>query len=118
MGWIGKLEGPLQPVMERWLGLPAVAGLALVFGFVRKEMALEMLLLFATGAATASLSDFMTPQQIFVFALVTAIYIPCLATFAVLWKEMGWRVTLSVSAFTILLALAVGGAANLLFQLA
>jgi ferrous iron transport protein B len=117
LGWLDKLEGPLRPVMQGWLGLPAVAGLALVFGFVRKEMALQMLLLFATGAATGELSGFMTSQQIFIFGLVTAIYIPCLATFAVLWKEMGWRVTLSVSAFTILLALAAGGAANLVFQL-
>jgi ferrous iron transport protein B len=116
-GWIGKLEAPLRPIMEGWLGLPAVAGIALLFGFVRKEMALQMLLLFATGAATTSLSGFMTPQQIFTFALVTAIYIPCIATFAVLWKEMGWRVTLSVSVFTVLLALLMGGAANLLFHL-
>jgi ferrous iron transport protein B len=115
-GWIGKLEAPLRPIMEGWLGLPAVAGIALLFGFVRKEMALQMLLLFATGAATTSLSGFMTPQQIFTFALVTAIYIPCIATFAVLWKEMGWRVTLSVSVFTVFLALLMGGAVNLLFH--
>lgn len=117
MGWIEWLEAPLRPVVEGWLGLPPVAGLALVFGFVRKEMALEMLVLFATGAATASLGDFMTPQQIFVFALVTAVYIPCLATFAVLWREMGWRVTLAVTVSTILLALAVGGGANLILRM-
>jgi ferrous iron transport protein B len=117
MGWITKLEGPLHPLMESWLGLPAMAGVALVFGFVRKEMALEMLVLFAVGTSTASLGDFMTPQQIFVFALVTAIYIPCIATFAVLWREMGWRVTLAVSFFTITLALLLGGAANFLIKL-
>ena len=59
----------------------------------------------------------MTPQQIFVFALVTAVYIPCLAPFAVLWREMGWRVTLAVTVSTILLALAVGGGANLILRM-
>ncbi len=117
VGWIDKLEAPLRPLMQGWLGLPAVAGIALIFGFVRKEMALQMLLLFATGAATTSLSSFMAPRQIFIFGLVTAIYIPCVATVAVLWREMGWKVTLSVGVFTILLAFLMGGAANLLFHL-
>lgn len=112
-GWVFKLEAPLRPVMEWWLGIPAVAGLALIFAFLRKELALQLLVVFATGTATASIGGFMAPRQIFIFALVNAVYIPCAATFAVLWKEMGWRVTLAVSAATVLLALLMGGLANL-----
>jgi len=112
-GWIFKLEAPLRPLMEGWLGLPAVAGLALIFAFLRKELALQLLLVLATGTATASLAGFMDHRQIFIFALVNAIYIPCAATFAVLLRELGWRTALAISAFTVLLALLMGGLVNL-----
>lgn len=113
-GWIFKLEEPLRPLMEGWLGIPAVAGLALIFAFLRKELALQLLVVLAAGTATATLPDLLSPRQIFIFALVNAIYIPCAATFAVLWKEMGWRTSLAVSAFTVLLALLMGGLTNLI----
>ncbi len=113
-GWIFKLEAPLRPLMERWLGLPAVAGLALVFAFLRKELALQLLLVLALGTSSATLSGFMTARQIFIYAMVNSIYIPCAATFAVIWRELGWRTALAVSAGTALLALAAGGLTNLL----
>ena len=43
-GWILELTGPLEPVAEWWLGIPAVALLALIFAFLRKELALALLL--------------------------------------------------------------------------
>jgi ferrous iron transport protein B len=121
-GWAGKLEQPLRPLLVYWLGLPAAAGLALVFGFLRKEMALSLLVVFAAmtipGLGTdAALTEFMTRQQIFTFALVNAVYIPCVATFAVLVRELGWRAALAISAATVTLAMVLGGASRLLFVL-
>jgi len=106
---------PLSPVVEGWLGLPAVAGLALVFGILRKELALQFLVALALieyGGNVDNLRLFMDPRQIFVFALVTTIYFPCIATATVLGREVGWRSTGAIMALTIGLAVLVGGAAN------
>ena len=114
-GLIWKLSGPLAPVMEGWLGLPAVAGLTLIFAVLRKELALQLLVTLALvryGPHASTLLYFMAPPQLFVYALVNTIYIPCIATIAVLGKELGWKRAAAIIAFTIALALAVGGGAR------
>ncbi len=119
-GAVWALAAPLRPVVEGWLGLPAVAGLTLVFAVLRKELALQLLVALAAmqyGAGAAGLSSFMTGDQIFVYALVNTLYMPCAATLAVLGRELGWRAALAIGAFNTLLALAVGGAAHHLLRL-
>ena len=114
-GWIWKLSGPLAPVMEGWLGLPAVAGLTLIFAVLRKELALQLLVTLALvryGPRAANLLSFMSAPQLFVYALVNTIYIPCIATIAALGRELGWKRAAAIMAFTIVLALAVGGGAR------
>jgi len=110
-----NLAGPLSPVVEGWLGLPAVAGLTLLFAVLRKELALQLLVTLAIvqfGSGAQNLLQFMSPHQIFVYVLVNTIYIPCVATMAVLFRELGrWRAT-GVIAFTVTLALIIGGIAN------
>jgi len=111
-GYIWALSAPLAPVVEGWLGLPAVAGLTLLFAILRKELALQLLVTLAIaryGAGSDNLLSFMGPRQLFVYALVNTIYIPCAATIAALGKELGWRRSLIIMAFTIALALVVGG---------
>lgn len=112
---IWRFTDPLSPVVEGWLGLPAVAGLALVFAILRKELALQFLVALALveyGGDVDNLRLFMDTRQIFVFALVTTIYFPCVATAAVLGRELGWRSTGAIMALSIGLAVLIGGAAN------
>jgi ferrous iron transport protein B len=52
----------------------------------------------------------MTPHQIVVYALVATIFIPCIATIAMLVRELGWRRSAAISAGTVGAALLVGGA--------
>jgi ferrous iron transport protein B len=114
-GMLWHLSAPLRPIMEWWLGLPAVAGLTLVIAVLRKELALQLLMTLAMieyGPEAKNLLAFMRPDQIFVYALVNTLYIPCAATIAVLARELGWRRALLISAFTIALALLVGGLAR------
>lgn len=118
-GWIFKLTTPLKPIMETWLGIPAVAGLALIFAFLRKELALALLVVLAAQVipnvtTSSTLLDFMTKGQIFTFALVCTIYIPCVATLGVLWRELGWREALSIAVATVILALLLGGLSHLI----
>lgn len=110
------LTRPMSLVIENWLGLPAVAGICLLFGILRKELALQLLLTLAIvqyGPDVQNLLSFMTKQQLFVFALVTTLYIPCMAAITVLVKELGLKTALAITAFTITLAIVVGGVANL-----
>lgn len=109
LGLLGVFEEISRPVFVGWMGLPAFAATAFIFGILRKEMALEIL---AVLAGTAVFIDVMTPLQIYVFALVATIYVPCAATIAVIGKELGWRDMVLISGFTILLSIAVGGLAN------
>ncbi len=113
-GYLWKLASPLSPVVERWLGLPAVAGLTLIFAVLRKELALQLLVTLAIvvyGGGAGNLLLFMTPAQLFVYALVNTIYIPCVAAIAVLGRELGWKRAGSIIAFTITLAILIGGLA-------
>jgi len=111
-GLIWPAAAILDPVVVGWLGLPSVAGLAIVFAFLRKELALQLLMVLAVatmGGGVAGLGDLMTPGQLFVFAVVTSVSVPCVATLAALAGELGWRTALTMSAATLALAVAVGG---------
>jgi len=112
-GAIGPLEDGLRPVTSGLLGLPAVAGVALVLGFLRKELALQLLLVLAiaeVGPAASDLSTFMTPGQLFVFAVVTGISFPCVATLASLVDEFGPRAAAAVTLAVLGVALLAGTA--------
>jgi ferrous iron transport protein B len=114
-GLLWKLAIPLRPIMEGWLGIPAVAGLTLIVAILRKELALQLLVTLAMvqyGPQASNLLSFMRPDQIIVYALVNTLYVPCVATVAVLGRELGWRRALLISGFTVVLALLVGGAAR------
>ncbi len=113
-GYLFDLAGVFSPVVEGWMGLPAVAGLVMVMAILRKELALQLLaamaiVMGADAAANNNLLLIMSKQQLFVFALVTAIYIPCVATIAALARELGWKRSLSIMVFTVVLAVLVGG---------
>jgi ferrous iron transport protein B len=111
-GWIWPVARILDPVVVGWLGLPSVAGLAMVFGFLRKELALQLLVALAVvqlGASAATLDSFMSPGQLFVFAIATSVSMPCAATLAALIGEFGWRPALTMLATTLTIALAAGG---------
>lgn len=111
---LDPIVDPLSPVIAGILGLPAVCAIAFIVGVLRKEMALGMLQILAAGVP---LSQFMTPDQFVVFGVVMAVYMPCLATLATMWKEIGRAETVGVTAMSVLVAVVLGGAANLLLQI-
>ena len=104
---------PLSPIIVGMLGLPAVCSIAFIVGILRKEMALGMLQILAGGVA---LEAFMTPDQFVVFGVVMAVYMPCMATLITMWREIGWKETIGVSVLSIVVAILLGTATNLLLQ--
>jgi ferrous iron transport protein B len=107
-GYLHLIIAPAAPLVTGWLGLPPETAAALIYGVLRKELTVELLFVLANGP----LNTFMTMRQMFVFALVTTIYIPCIATLAVLGREYSWKYTAVLATTTITLAFLLGGVAN------
>ncbi|MHA1712269.1 MAG: nucleoside recognition domain-containing protein, partial [Candidatus Freyarchaeota archaeon] len=95
--------------MENVLGLPSITSVTLIYGLLRKEMALETLLVIAKlKLGVSDMFYFMTPMQMFIYALVVTLYFPCIATFAVIFREMNLKTALAISALAIMLAILTG----------
>ena len=74
------ITGIFAPVIKGLFGLPKEAIVALAIGFLRKDVAVGMLMPLGLSA-----------KQLFIAATLLAISFPCIATFIVLWKELGLR---------------------------
>ena len=64
---LGYITDLLTPLTVYWLGLPAFTGILLIFGILRKEATLALLITLAGGAAVTSI---ITPLQMVVFSIV------------------------------------------------
>lgn len=114
-GVMNYIAAAVSPLMSGWLGLPSVTSIPLMFGILRKELALILLqdALLQQGMVLQNL----TAIQMIVFSLVTMIYIPCLATIAACKREFGWRKALAITVIDIALALFIGGLAYRILSL-
>jgi ferrous iron transport protein B len=81
----------LSPLVEKALGLPQELGVTLVFGFLRKELSLIMMLQ-ALGVDYHNLLSVITKEQLIVFTVFVSFFIPCLSTVAIIWKEVGKKI--------------------------
>jgi len=107
-GWLPAIANFLSPITVKWLGLPTITGILLIFGILRKELILVML---ATLLGTANFAQVLNPVQMITLALISMLYIPCIATLAALWREFGWKKTLGITGFEIGFAILIGGIA-------
>ena len=100
IAWIGEAA---EPVVVGIFGLPKSAAASLVAGFLRKDVAVGMLLPLGLDMG-----------QLIVASVVLTMYFPCVATFAVLLRELGAADMLKATAIMLLSTLVVGGVLNLL----
>ncbi|HIH87076.1 MAG TPA: ferrous iron transporter B, partial [Methanosarcinales archaeon] len=103
VGIIDILGTFFSPVISGIWGLPKEAAAALLIGFLRKDMAIGMLLPLG-----------MNPLQLVIASTVLTIYFPCVATFAVLVRELGIKDLLKSVLLMIAAALIVGGIMRLI----
>lgn len=106
VGVLRPLSDVLSPLTVGWLGLPAIAGILLILGVVRKEF---ILLASVAVFGSTNLALFMTPVQLITLAFVGILYLPCLSTIAVLAKEFGWKAAATISIANLVTAIVVGG---------
>ena len=97
-GILGALEGIAAPVVSGLFGLPKGASSALLMGFLRKDLAVGMLLGLGMG-----------PLQLVIASTILTIYFPCAATFATLFKELGIKDLMLSVFFMLIVVLVVGG---------
>lgn len=113
-GWMPAISSFISPLTVNWLGLPAITGILLIFGILRKELILVML---AAFLGTTNFSQVLSPQQMITLAIVSMFYIPCVATISVLWKEYGWKRAMAICIFEIVFALVLAGVVKRLLDL-
>jgi ferrous iron transport protein B len=109
--WINDV---LAPLVVKGLGLPHDLGLTLVFGFLRKELSLIMMLQ-ALGVDYQSLLTVISREQILVFTVFISFFIPCLSTFAILWKEIGRKWAFVSVGLSVAVAVALSWVVRLAF---
>ncbi len=97
------IAGFAAPVVSGVLGLPRESVVALMVGFLRKDVAVGMLAPLA-----------LTAKQLVVASTVLAMFFPCVATFVILLRELGVRDMLKATGVMLVAALVVGGLQNLL----
>jgi ferrous iron transport protein B len=114
VGVLQQVSNVLSPITVFWLGLPAIAGILLILGFVRKEM---VLLAAVAIFSSTNVALFFSPVQLVTLALVNMIYIPCLSTVAVMAKDYGWKTALIIAVANFAVAILVGGIAFRLLSL-
>ena len=103
IGVIGFLGRLLSPVISGIFGLPSGAVAALIVGFLRKDVAVGMLVPLQ-----------LTFKQLIISSVVLTMYFPCAATFAVMMKELGVKDMLKSALIMIISTLLVGGLLNLI----
>jgi ferrous iron transport protein B len=91
------------PVIHGLLGLPKETVVALAVGFLRKDVAMGML---------APLG--LTAKQLVISSTVLAMSFPCVATFAILARELGVRDMFKATGIMIVAALIVGSLLNII----
>jgi ferrous iron transport protein B len=104
-GLVDVIARMLSPVITRMMGLPKTVAVALMMGFLRKDVAVGML---------APLG--LTTKQLVVASTVLAIYFPCIAAFVVLLKELGIRDMAKSAGIMLAMAVIVGSLMNLLWR--
>ncbi len=108
-GMLGRLLQPLfAPMGWNWQFV-----LAILMGFVAKEVVVETL-----GILNTPIAKIMTMPQALAFMVFSLLYMPCLATLATIKAETGWKWTIFAVVYSFavayVLALTVGVVARLI----
>ncbi|MBE3571744.1 MAG: ferrous iron transport protein B [Moorella humiferrea] len=97
-GLLETLQNWLSPVTVNWLQLPKETATAFIMGFVRRDFG-------AAGLYSLAL----TPAQSVVALVTITIFVPCIASALMIFKERGWREGIIIWPTILILAFLIGG---------
>ncbi|MEN3186682.1 MAG: ferrous iron transporter B [Atribacterota bacterium] len=92
----------ISPLVAKIWGIPQEAVLFLILGFLRKDMAVGMLLPLD-----------LSMKQLVIANVILAMFFPCVATFVVMLREFGWKRLLEALLIMVASATLVGWILNL-----
>jgi ferrous iron transport protein B len=95
------LQKALEPLTVYWLGLPGKAAAAFIMGVVRRDF----------GAAGLS-SLAMTPLQTVVSLITITLFVPCIASVMIIFKERSKKEAVLMWLSTWVIAFLIGGIVN------
>jgi ferrous iron transport protein B len=101
----GLLQGLIagaRPLVTGWLGLPGEAAQVFLLGFLRRDYGAAGLFALARGGAFST-------WQLAVALVTLTLFLPCIASFFMMAKELGWRTAVKIAGFLIPFAFLVGG---------
>ncbi|WP_418792449.1 ferrous iron transport protein B [Phosphitispora sp. TUW77] len=105
-GLLQILQKLLYPITVGWLGLPKESATIFIMGFVRRDFG-------AAGLYNLSLNEFQT-----VIGLITiTLFVPCIASTLVIFKERGKQEGLIMWLGVLFLAFFIGGFINQVYRL-
>ncbi|MDH4223922.1 MAG: ferrous iron transporter B, partial [candidate division Zixibacteria bacterium] len=102
IGLVSKILG--APVLHV-LGLPPETVVVMISGFLRKDVSIALLSPFN-----------LSPQQLVVACLFLVLYLPCIATFFVMSKELGLKDAVKLIVIMFFSGLLVGAILNFIFK--
>lgn len=106
LGVMDAVAKLLAPLFEGFLGLPSAAAVPVVMGFFRKDIAMGLLIPLNLNA-----------HQTLVAVVVLAMTFPCIATFFVMCRELGWKRMIESSGIMLAAAMITGGFLNILIKI-
>jgi ferrous iron transport protein B len=98
-GLLAAIQVWLSPVSVQLLHLPAETAQMFVMGMVRRDFG---------AAGLFSLRDVINPVQMLTALIVITLFVPCIASAAVFWKERGLKEAATILIGSWLLAFGVG----------
>lgn len=99
------IEKAASPVIVNLVGLPEKTTEAFILGFLRRDYG-------AAGLFTMAEKGLLTPVQSVVSLVTITLFVPCLANFFMIIKEMGIRTALIIIAIVFPTAFLAGGLLN------
>lgn len=95
---MGRISMVFEPILSGWFGVPKETILPLVTAFLRKDLAIAQLSVIE-----------MSMYQLFTSVVLVSIYFPCVATFMMLWKELGFIGSLKSILILLIVTFVFGG---------
>lgn len=114
--WAGKITGGFDAIISNAaplmhaMGLPPQTAEVFLFGFFRRDYG-------AAGLYDLQKSGVLTGAQLVVTAVTLTLFVPCIAQFAIMIKERGWRTALAIAGFIFPFAFLCGIILNLILTM-
>ena len=103
LGLFDIIASAAAPLVTGLWGLPKEAVSSIAIGFLRKDVAVGML---------APLG--LTVKQLIISCVVLSMFFPCIATFTVLLKELGFKAMIASTAIMVITSVAAGTLLNMI----